>query len=759
MKGHRKNSLKKLGRWGRRSLSKELAVSLILILILFEGVLLAYVYSRQSRYLFAELEKKADDYAEKLGEVLVVPLWDYDDEQIGKIGLSFLQSDVIDEVHITDIRGKTLFMTASRQSPESLLSRSIAITREDQVIGHANIVFSLGTMKEDLIWLRTTIVLILIGSLIVIFFTAQFLLRIFMRKPLNILQQGIDRVAQGDYDYGFEEVHHVELTGIARRFKEMAADIQARENSLQVINRELQGEVTVRQRAEEKIRASEAKSRALLDAMPDVMFQLDRNGYFLEYHGTQQDLYLSPDSFLGKNIKDVLSADLAELHHQKAEQALKTRQLQVFEYDQPINGQTMYFECRMVAISDESILAVVRNISANKQAAADKARLEEQLRKAQKMEAIGTLAGGVAHDLNNVLSGLINYPELILMDLPDDSPLKSSVLAIQKSGEKAANIVQDMLTLARRGVAVSEVVNLNDTITDYLRSPEYETLKRTHPGLKLEVRLEPDPLSITGSPVQLAKTVMNLVSNAAESLVHSGTVSISSENRYIDKPISGYDDIEEGDYVTLTVSDTGIGIAATDIERIFEPFYTKKAMGRSGTGLGMAVVWGTVKDHKGYIDVQSTEGQGTRFFIYLPASRQPSARTASGSSIEAYRGKGELLLVIDDVKDQRQIATGILTKLGYRVESVASGEEAVEYLKTHRADLLILDMIMDPGIDGLETYRQILDVQPAQKAIIASGYSESERVKEALKLGAGAYVKKPYLIEKIAVAVRQELDR
>jgi len=375
------------------------------------------------------------------------------------------------------------------------------------------------------------------------------------------------------------------------------------------------------------------------------------------------------------------------------------------------------------------------------------------------MEAIGTLAGGVAHDLNNVLSGLISYPKLILMDLPEDSPLTSSIVAIKKSGEKAANIVQDMLTLARRGVAVSEVVNLNDIITDYLRSPEYEKLKQTHPDVSLEISLEPDLLGTTGSPVHLSKTVMNLVSNAAEALVYGGTISILSENRYIDKPISGYDDIEEGDYVTLTVRDTGIGIAVKDIESIFEPFYTKKAMGRSGTGLGMAVVWGTVKDHKGYIDVQSTEGKGTQFFIYLPACRQPSIRKEARPSLEDYRGKGEFLLIVDDVKEQREIATGILTKLGYRVDAVSSGEEAVDYLKTRTADLLILDMIMDPGIDGLETYKQILQLHPTQKAIIASGYSESDRVKESQKLGAGAYVKKPYLMEKMAVAVREELDR
>ena len=601
---------------------------------------MAYVYSRQSRFLLQELDKKADDYAENLSEVLVVPLWDYDDEQIGKIGISFLQSDLIDEVHIKDAQGKTLFIALGRQHGPGLLSRSVVISHKGQVIGYADLVFSLAAIEEDLAWLRNTILMIMVASLIVIFITNGILLRVFMRKPLNILQKGIDRVAQGDYAYGFEEIHHIELTGIARRIKEMAADIQARESSLQMINRELQNEITVRKHAEEKIRES-----------------------------------------------------------------------------------------------------------------------EEQLRKAQKMEAIGTLAGGVAHDLNNVLSGLISYPELILMDLPADSPLKSSLLAIKKSGERAANIVQDMLTLARRGVAVSEVVDLNDIIWDYLQSPEYERLRQTHPDLTLESSLEPDLLSIAGSPVHLSKTVMNLVSNAAEALIDGGTITISSENRYIDKPISGYDDIEEGDYVTLTVSDTGIGIAAKDIESIFEPFYTKKAMGRSGTGLGMAVVWGTVKDHKGYIDVQSTEGQGTRFFIYLPACRQPSPRKESRPSIEDYRGRAEFLLIVDDIKEQRDIASGILTKLGYRVESVSSGEEAVDYLKTRTADLLILDMIMDPGIDGLETYRRILEIHPAQKAIIASGYSESERVKETQRLGAGAYVKKPYLMEKMAVAVRKELDR
>jgi len=746
-------------RLGSRSLSKELAISFILLLILFQGVLLAYVYHRQSKVLKQELEKKADDLTANLSEVLVVPLWDYDDEQIGKIGMAFLEFEVIDEVLIKNSRGKTLFNVTSGQGPQQRIRRSAKIVHKNQTTGYVDLFFSLGAFERGLGWLRNTIVLMLLASFIVIFITAGILLRIFMRQPLNILQRGIDRVAKGDYAYEFDEIHHIELAGIADRFKEMANGIQAREHSLQLINKELQDEIAERERAEQKIRQSDAQSRALFDAMPDMVFQIDQRGNLLDCKGAKSDLYLAPEQFLGKKIADILPDDVTDLILQKKTQALETDRIQIFEYKLTLRGKPAYFECRLVAFTENTVIAIVRNISESKEAVADKTRLEEQLRQAQKMEAIGTLAGGVAHDLNNVLSGLVSYPELILLDLPEDSPFRSSVLAIQKSGEKAANIVQDLLTLARRGVSVSEVVDLNQIISDYLVSPEYKQLKQNYPDVKLDVNLEPDLLGIAGSPVHLSKTVMNLVSNAAEAMLQGGTVSIMSGNRYIDQPIKGYDDIKEGDYVTLMISDTGIGIVEADIDRIFEPFYTKKSMGRSGTGLGMAVVWGTVKDHHGYIDVQSTEGKGTVFHIYLPASRQSSPHQHSRPAIDDYKGRGETVLVVDDIKEQRAIATGILTKLGYSVDSVASGDEAVSYLQKQAVDMIVLDMIMDPGIDGLDTYKRIIQLHPGQKAIIASGYSESERVKEAQKLGAGAYVKKPYLMEKLALAIRIELDR
>jgi len=389
----------------------------------------------------------------------------------------------------------------------------------------------------------------------------------------------------------------------------------------------------------------------------------------------------------------------------------------------------------------------------------DKRLLEERLSRSQKMEALGLLAGGVAHDLNNVLSGMVSYPDLLLMDLPAGDPMRRPIQTIRESGRKAAAIVQDLLTLARRGVINTEILNLNEVVDEYLVSPEYEKLQSYHTGVALRTDLDPALMNIKGSPVHLRKTVMNLVSNAAEAQTGNGSITIATRNRYVDRPIEGYDSVHEGDYVVLSVSDQGTGIAPEDLKRIFEPFYTKKVMGRSGTGLGMAVVWGTVQDHHGYINVTSTEGAGTRFELYFPVSRDPLPRQPEQIPPDSFHGHGERLLVVDDIPEQREIAAQILRKLGYEVSVVASGEAALEFLRHQSIDLVVLDMIMDPGMDGLDTYREILRCIPGQRAIIASGYAENERVKEAQRLGAGQYIRKPYTLERIGLAVRDELVR
>ncbi|MHB8769867.1 MAG: ABC transporter substrate binding protein [Syntrophales bacterium] len=404
------------------------------------------------------------------------------------------------------------------------------------------------------------------------------------------------------------------------------------------------------------------------------------------------------------------------------------------------------------------LTGIVLDITDRKQLEETHRMLQERLRQAEKMEALGTLAGGVAHDLNNVLGIVVGYSEMLLEKLDRTNPVRSDLMKIMDGGARAAAIVQDLLTLARRGVQTRTPVNLNATVAECRRTPEFEKLFAFNPLIRLRIELDEGLLDILGSPVHLGKTLLNLVSNAVEAMPDGGTVTIATQNRYLDTPVQGYDHIREGDYALLVVSDTGEGISAADLTRIFEPFYTKKVMGRSGTGLGLAVVWGTVKDHNGYIDVQSEPRKGSTFTLYFPVTRQERPPDRTAVPLSAYLGKGESLLVVDDVEGQRDLAVRMLTRLNYRVASVPSGEAAVEHLTDHQVDLVVLDMIMEPGMDGLDTYRRMLTVRPGLKAIIVSGFSETERVAKTQALGAGEYVRKPYLIEKIGMAVRRELD-
>ena len=532
-------------------------------------------------------------------------------------------------------------------------------------------------------------------------------------------------------------------------------------------------DITARKKMEEELLESQRRLGDIIDFLPDATLVIDREGRVIAWNRAMEAMTgIRQEQMLGKGDRAYsipfygdrrpILIDLAlspDPEREKQYTSFRRQGDTIFgeAYTANLPPGNIHLSATASVLRDSrgDIIAAIECVRDN----TERKRMEERLGRAEKMEALGTLAGGVAHDLNNVLGVLVGYSELLAEKLPLGSQMRRYADNILQSGVKGAAIIQDLLTLARRGVAVSEVVDLNRIVRDYLQTPEFEKLMSDHGQVACRQELAGDLLYIKGSPVHLAKTVMNLVSNAMEAIPGRGMMAIRTENRYLDQPISGYDDVKEGDYVVLTVSDTGKGIAARDIDKIFEPFYSKKVMGRSGTGLGLAVVWGTVKDHNGYIDVKSDEGLGTTFTLYFPVTREEPAEPETAVAVSTYAGRGESILVVDDVREQRELAASMLGRLGYRVETVSGGEEAVSYLRDKTADLIILDMIMEPGIDGLETYRRIRDFNPRQKAIIVSGFSETDRVREAQELGAGTFVRKPYIMGKIGMAVRQELDR
>ena len=388
----------------------------------------------------------------------------------------------------------------------------------------------------------------------------------------------------------------------------------------------------------------------------------------------------------------------------------------------------------------------------------DNRELAERMSRSRKMEALGLLTGGVAHDLNNILSGIVSYPDMLLMDKELDDEMRPRLEIIKESGLRAAAVVADLLAASRGGQGASEALNINDAVTAYLRSPEHRSLADARPGVQVLVELDRNLLNVRCSRAHLAKTLTNLVANGIEAIDGRGAVTISTENRYLEDATRGYEEIPAGEYALLRVADDGGGISTADLARVFEPFFTRKVLGRSGTGLGLTVVWHTVHDHGGYIDV-SSDGGGTAIDLYFPVTRETLAVETEALPPSAYVGNGERILVVDDEPGQRTIAAGLLARLGYRVDAVESGKAAVSWLADNDADLVVLDMILGAGMNGCDTFEEILKLKPGQKAVIASGFAETEDVQRAIGLGAGLLIHKPYTIQEIGVAVRDELRR
>jgi PAS domain S-box-containing protein len=544
-----------------------------------------------------------------------------------------------------------------------------------------------------------------------------------------------------------------EVNALRKDGSTFPCEIQARMTTLK--GREVRitalRDISESKRAEKALKENEEKYRTLFEMESDALAMIEiKTGKMLEVNKSFIELY----GYSREEVMRMKNIDFSAEPKEKSK-ATQTRGTYIpVKYHRKENGTVFPAEISASIFNYQGRdvhIAAIRDIT-------ERQRMEAQIQRSQKMDSLGLLAGGVAHDLNNILSGIVSYPELILMDLPDDSNLRRPIEMVQASGNRAAAIVEDLLTIAR-GVATSrEILNINTLANDYLKSPEFQKLIQYHPSVTVHSDLDANLLNTKGSHSHIRKVIMNLVSNASEAIQGSGTVTLATQNVYVDQPLKGYDDVNIDEYAVLKVTDNGVGIPSNEIERIFEPFYTKKIMGRSGTGLGLAVVWNVMQDHDGYIDVKSDKN-GTTFRLYFPISREEVREDSLSLPFESYMGHGETILVVDDVASQREIACHLLEKLGYVAKEVSCGEEAIKYVKKHAVDLLLLDMIMEPGISGLETYDQILRIHPGQKAVIVSGFSETDTVKEAQRLGAGQFVKKPYTLEKIGLAIGQELRK
>jgi len=408
--------------------------------------------------------------------------------------------------------------------------------------------------------------------------------------------------------------------------------------------------------------------------------------------------------------------------------------------------------------SEPAVLAVsIMDISQHKKNEQKLLEFQDKLAKSQRMESLGLMASRVAHDLNNILSGLVSYPDLLLQKVGEDTILREEIELIRKSGIQAGDLVSDLLTVARGAKSRKEDNNLNLLVNSYCNSIEYRQLHQDFPDLQIDFELDPTIPAISSSAINITQTLSNLVVNGAEACAEKvPRIRIRTTFQELEGSLVGFEIIPPGSYVILSVTDNGNGIAAQSKNHIFEPFYSEKELGRSGTGLGLTVIWNTIRDHKGYINL-ATSKKGTRFDLYFPLPSNQNFQSISRRVMNDLVGNGERILVIDDEEFQREIARITLKQLGYTVQTVGSGEEALEVVRSESVDLLVLDMVFETGMNGVDTFAAIKEIKPHQKALVTSGFFDLTEQARISSLGVNQYLHKPYSIAAMGRAICQAL--
>ena len=520
-------------------------------------------------------------------------------------------------------------------------------------------------------------------------------------------------------------------------------------------------EISERKRAEEALRKSEAKYRRLHATMMDAFVRVDMAGNIREanlaYQAllgySEEELLLQTDEDLTPEKWHALEAGIV------AEQVLANGHSQVYEKEyRRKNGTIFPVEQRTFLLRDDlgqpiGMWAIVRDITERRRAEDEKERLESQLLQAQKMESVGRLAGGVAHDFNNMLSVILGYAELIKGRLPVGDPHLKDILSIEKAAGHSRDITRQLLAFSRKQIIEPRLMNLNDQIAS-----SQNTLARLI-GEEIELCFYPekDLQRINFDPTQVDQILVNLVVNARDAMPDGGRLTIETANIRLDAfYCQAHLGFKPGDYVLLAVSDDGVGMDKELQSHLFEPFFTTKIVGE-GTGLGLATVYGMVKQNGGFINVYSEPGQGTTFKIYIPGVAEEEAGTEEIEEARVAYGSGRVLLV-EDEEMVREIAKEILEEIGYTVLVADTPQAALSLCENQdtRIDLLLTDVVM-PGMSGVELKKKIEAIRPGIKVLFMSGYTSNVIAKRGVLEKGVHFIQKPFRMKDLALKVREAI--
>jgi PAS domain S-box-containing protein len=511
-------------------------------------------------------------------------------------------------------------------------------------------------------------------------------------------------------------------------------------------------DITARKQAEEALRESEALYRVLFQSAPIGLGIADTDGKLITFN----DAMLNPGGYTRADLDRIGNVIPLYFEPRDREQVLALVRQQGYLHRHEVrfkrkdgSAYTTLLDLTPVAIHGKPChLAMVEDITERK-------ALEEQLRQAQKMEAVGQLAGGIAHDFNNLLTAILGNVSLLLAAVPDHEPNRDLLRDIERAASRATELTGQLLGFSRQTMLRLEATDINTIIRETVAILRWTI----DPRISVVVQTEPQLWPVQADPSQMNQVLMNLCLNARDAMPEGGKLILEVGNVTLDDAQARrHLDARPGEFVQLCVSDTGHGIPPEVQPRIFDPFFTTKEPGK-GTGLGLAMVFGIIKQHQGWIECESEIGKGTRFAIYLPRSQEPVLATATPSLAATPGGGDETILLVDDEAIIRNLGRTILQRYGYKVLLAEDGQDALDVYRRRKGeiDLVILDLTM-PRLSGRDTLRQLLEMDPRVRMLFSSGYS-AEQVTGPERDGVLGFVNKPYRPQELARQVRAVRDR
>ncbi|MFC1821406.1 response regulator [Thermodesulfobacteriota bacterium] len=533
--------------------------------------------------------------------------------------------------------------------------------------------------------------------------------------------------------------------------KDLERKIRDRTAELERVNEQLRAEIENRELSQEALKKSEIKYRTTQEANPDPVVVYDIDGLVIYFNPAFTRVFgWTLDERLGKKM------DLFVPEENWTETRKMIEKVIAGESFSGVETQRLTREGKIIPVSlsgaiyhDRSgrpagSIITLRDITDHK-------RLEAQLQQSQKMEAVGTLAGGVAHDFNNLLMGIQGRSSLMLMDIDSAHPHYGHLKGIEEYVRSASDLTKQLLGFARGGKYETKPTDMNDVIH---RSSEL--FGRTKKEIMIHTKFQEGLWAVEADQGQIDQVLLNLYVNAWQAMPGGGNLYLQTENVTLEEDDVRPYHLIPGKYVEISVTDTGVGMDEATRERIFDPFFSTKEMGR-GTGLGLATVYGIIKNHNGYINVYSTKGEGTTFVIHLPASEK-TLEGSGKSSAEVAKGT-ETVLFVDDEKLILDVGEQLIGRMGYHVLTAASGQEALDILSEdlEKIDVVILDMIM-PEMNGGETYHRIMEIKPEMKVLLSSGYSIEGQASEIMAQGCNGFIQKPFNMEDLSQKLREVLE-